>query len=492
MAYFPLSFKKSLGLVCLAVIASLICSLPTYAMDADREEAEKAAIAISRDIQSSTLDNVNMLIVYAIQGHRQAQDKLMEIYYTKVAWELIGPEAIKFLSWENIQERCNKDDKYAYFLIANSYCYDRTYVEKFHNFFNSIKSRADLGNASAQYNLGLMYEFGFDVEEDKKEAIRLYTLAANQGDEKARLNLSIKYEMGLGIERNLIEALRWHLTSRSGDVHTQTFFKKALPDTPVTGDDFQKILDDIIHGTPSAEGKEDFGLSLVLQRHQLKMLMNKNGGFKDQVLAIPDLGEMYKSIVEVEEEVMKMMGDLQKAKPGFMTSFSLSDECKEFLPQQHKPLFFSEDSLQGGPAAHYALTHYITWGEENVSLVKKFVTFHKEINRKMEDVDIKLLTIATLYKNGQARALSDLMVAQCRVQNSNDPKLVAELVTEFEKCKNTYEDIKSCVAIPLQEIEEDRALLDVTLGKIQSLPKLGLGSRNTEALKEYPALEELF
>ena len=45
---------------------------------------------------------------------------------------------------------------------------------------------ADQGNAVAQYNLGICYEFGKGVAKDLDEAIRLYRLAAEQGHENAK------------------------------------------------------------------------------------------------------------------------------------------------------------------------------------------------------------------------------------------------------------------------------------------------------------------
>ena len=40
---------------------------------------------------------------------------------------------------------------------------------------------AEGGNSRAQFNLGVMYDDGQGVPQDDKEAVRLYTLAAEQG-----------------------------------------------------------------------------------------------------------------------------------------------------------------------------------------------------------------------------------------------------------------------------------------------------------------------
>lgn len=44
------------------------------------------------------------------------------------------------------------------------------------------------GYANAQFNLGLLYESGLGVEKSNAEALRLYTLAAEQGDAKVCLS----------------------------------------------------------------------------------------------------------------------------------------------------------------------------------------------------------------------------------------------------------------------------------------------------------------
>ncbi|MSO73363.1 MAG: sel1 repeat family protein, partial [Rhodospirillaceae bacterium] len=63
---------------------------------------------------------------------------------------------------------------------------------------------AEQGNASAQYNLGLMYDNGQGVTQDYKEAVRLYGLAAAQGNASAQSNLGLMCgngQRGLRIEQ---------------------------------------------------------------------------------------------------------------------------------------------------------------------------------------------------------------------------------------------------------------------------------------------------
>ncbi len=68
---------------------------------------------------------------------------------------------------------------------------------------------ADQGYASAQYNLGVMYERGQGVTQDYDAAVRWYRKAAEQGNAKAQTNLGVMYHNGWGVPQDYTEALRW-------------------------------------------------------------------------------------------------------------------------------------------------------------------------------------------------------------------------------------------------------------------------------------------
>ena len=69
---------------------------------------------------------------------------------------------------------------------------------------------AEAGNATAQYNLGVMHANGEGVLQDDGEAARWYRLAAEQGNAAAQLNLGFMYEAGKGVPRDGLEAIRWY------------------------------------------------------------------------------------------------------------------------------------------------------------------------------------------------------------------------------------------------------------------------------------------
>ena len=74
------------------------------------------------------------------------------------------------------------------------------------------------GNASAQFNLGLMYKDGRGVTQDDKEAVKWYRLASAQGHVDAQYNLGFMYKDGRGVTQDYASAhMWWNLASSAGD-----------------------------------------------------------------------------------------------------------------------------------------------------------------------------------------------------------------------------------------------------------------------------------
>ena len=69
---------------------------------------------------------------------------------------------------------------------------------------------AEQGNASAQFNLGLMYENGSGVKKDAVQAVAWYRKAAEQGYARAQSNLGVMYENGSGVKKDAVQAVAWY------------------------------------------------------------------------------------------------------------------------------------------------------------------------------------------------------------------------------------------------------------------------------------------
>ena len=82
---------------------------------------------------------------------------------------------------------------------------------------------AELGDAVAQFQLGLMYASGFgDFEEDDAEALRWYRRSAEQEFARAQSKLGNAYAYGVGLEQDFTQAATWcRLGAEQGDADGQ-------------------------------------------------------------------------------------------------------------------------------------------------------------------------------------------------------------------------------------------------------------------------------
>ena len=98
------------------------------------------------------------------------------------------------------------------------------------------KPLAEQGDADAQFNLGIMYDYGKGVPQNDKTAVKWYRLAAEQGDADAQSNLGFMYDTGKGVPQNDKTAVKWYkLAAEQGDATAQTnlgikyFIGKGVP-----------------------------------------------------------------------------------------------------------------------------------------------------------------------------------------------------------------------------------------------------------------------
>ena len=89
---------------------------------------------------------------------------------------------------------------------------------------DTLRARAEQGDAEAQSDLGVMYANGLGVQEDDAEAVRWLRLAAGQGYAAAQFTLGLWYDHGVGgVPQDDIEAVRWYrLAADQGDAGAQS------------------------------------------------------------------------------------------------------------------------------------------------------------------------------------------------------------------------------------------------------------------------------
>ncbi len=76
--------------------------------------------------------------------------------------------------------------------------------------FKETLKKAEAGDASAQFFMGLMYGNGEGVPQDYKEAAKWYSKAAEQGLPDAQCNLGMMYAKGKCVPQDYKEAVKWY------------------------------------------------------------------------------------------------------------------------------------------------------------------------------------------------------------------------------------------------------------------------------------------
>lgn len=86
------------------------------------------------------------------------------------------------------------------------------------NALRIFRTLAQEGDAIAQFNLGVMLDFGQGSAPDPPQAVSWYRKAAAQGHGAAQFNLGGMYLEGLGVSKDLPRAYMWFTLSATAGV----------------------------------------------------------------------------------------------------------------------------------------------------------------------------------------------------------------------------------------------------------------------------------
>jgi TPR repeat protein len=88
--------------------------------------------------------------------------------------------------------------------------------------FANMEKKAAGGDVPAWYTLGLMYEQGYGVAQDKFQAVSCYRKAAEKGQVEAQCRLGSLYYHGQGVPKDLQQAAEWYRqAAEQGDPQAQ-------------------------------------------------------------------------------------------------------------------------------------------------------------------------------------------------------------------------------------------------------------------------------
>jgi len=91
----------------------------------------------------------------------------------------------------------------------------------------SLITRAQAGDAVAQFELGRRYEEGKEVAQDDAKAVEWFRKAAEQDNPQGQNSLGVMYAHGRGVEQNKHEAVRWYRAA-AGHGLPEGFYNLAI------------------------------------------------------------------------------------------------------------------------------------------------------------------------------------------------------------------------------------------------------------------------
>ena len=109
----------------------------------------------------------------------------------------------------DLRTKAEQGDAEAQYNLGFMYRFGDGVPEDHKEAVKSFRKAAEQGHAGAQFILGHMYEKGKGVPEDHKEAAKLYRKAAEQGHAGAQLNLGVMYDNGRGVPEDSVTAYAW-------------------------------------------------------------------------------------------------------------------------------------------------------------------------------------------------------------------------------------------------------------------------------------------
>jgi TPR repeat protein len=129
----------------------------------------------------------------------------------------------KFAELAKLEELAKQGNSTAQYNLGVMYQFGKGAVAQ--NYTQAIfwyRKAAEQGDTSAQYNLGSMYDNGQGVVQDYNQAAYWYSQAAKQGVASAQYNLGSMYDNGQGVVQNYNQAIYWYnQAAKQGDANAQ-------------------------------------------------------------------------------------------------------------------------------------------------------------------------------------------------------------------------------------------------------------------------------
>jgi TPR repeat protein len=93
---------------------------------------------------------------------------------------------------------------------------------------SELKARAEQGNATAQFYLGIRYAKGQGVPKDPAEAVKWCRKAAEQGYAMAQYILGAMYHYGEGVPKNSVTAYMWYNLAATNGLEKAVELRRSI------------------------------------------------------------------------------------------------------------------------------------------------------------------------------------------------------------------------------------------------------------------------
>lgn len=129
-----------------------------------------------------------------------------------VVSEIVAPPPTRdqIEAFKSCQKRAQDGDATAQYELGMMFAHGRGTKTDPAAALNWLEKAADQGHLTAQSRLGVMLARGAGVKKDEAAASRWLRKAAEQGDVAAQFNLGIMYAHGLGISQDMTQAREWY------------------------------------------------------------------------------------------------------------------------------------------------------------------------------------------------------------------------------------------------------------------------------------------
>ena len=291
---------------------------------------------------------------------------------------------------------------------------------------------ADLGYDPALANLGSMYAFGYGTERSIEKALDYYQQAADLGVVDAYNSIAWLYFTGDGVDKSFEKAIEyWRLGVEKGSTASQGMLGNAYLRGLGVEQDFEKALEFL---QPAAEQKDWNSLNglgemyrdgLGVEQDPEKALdYFQQAAERGHTVAVKNLGEMYRDGLGVEQDLEKAMEYFREAADE--GNIAAAEALKELEQNARTIIYGSNAEINGdfAPGAWWSngstdnmlrdITndyYTVATDQDGTMVVNQTVceSFEKEINEDgTETITIKI-NDGLLFNNGEPVTAKDFI-----------------------------------------------------------------------------------